>query len=55
MIKIIDLLIDLIKRQEKEQDQDERVPLRIEAPSYEENQREDDDEEEESRVIIIDL
>ena len=59
MIKIIDLLIDLIKRKEDDQQDDSTMPLRIEAPEYEihEKERSDDEDEnnKEKRVIIIDL
>jgi hypothetical protein len=55
MIKIIDLLIDLIKRQEEKESDNEGVPLTIEAPSYEEKNNDEEDDDEDSRVIIIDL
>jgi hypothetical protein len=56
MIKIIDLLIDLLKKEEKEDSRGEGVPLTIEAPSYEEkNNKEEEDDDKDSRVIIIDL
>ena len=56
MINIIDLLIDLFKKEEKEESFEEGIPLRIEAPEYERNKDdEDENNKENNKVIIIDL
>jgi len=54
MIKIIDLLINLLK-EKKEKKEYEPVPLYIDPPELDDIGEEEEEEEEESRVIIIDI